>query len=142
MFKTILLCSDGSEHSLRAIHVGADMARKYDAELILLTTAETNGISGQIYTGLQLSNQIDSVLEAQEEVESRSSALLSSLDVEFRTRREQGHPIDRIVTAAKEEEADLIVIGARGLSTFSALLVGSVSAGVVQHSPCPVLIVK
>ncbi|MES2462796.1 MAG: universal stress protein [Armatimonadota bacterium] len=142
MFKTILLCSDGSEHSLRAIHVGADLARKYDAELILLTTAETSGMTGQTYTGLQLSNQIDSVLEAQGEIETRSAALLASLDVEFRTRREQGHPVDRITSVAVDEEADLIVIGARGLSTFSALLVGSVSAGVVQHAPCPVLIVK
>jgi nucleotide-binding universal stress UspA family protein len=142
MFKTILLCSDGSEHALHAIHVGADLARKYEAELILLTTAETNGISGQIYSGLQLSNQIDAVLEAQEETESRSSTLLSTLGVEYRTRREQGHPIDRIVAVAADEEADLIVMGARGLSTFSALMVGSVSAGVVQHAPCPVLIVK
>jgi nucleotide-binding universal stress UspA family protein len=142
MFKTILLCSDGSDHALRAIHAGADLARKYEAELILLTTAETNSSVGRTYTSLQLSNQIDTILEAQEEIESRSSALLTSLGVEFRTRREQGHPVDRIITVAGDEEADLIVMGARGLSTFSALLVGSVSAGVVQHAPCPVLIVK
>jgi nucleotide-binding universal stress UspA family protein len=142
MFKTILICSDGSEHSLRAIHVAADLAGRYEAELVLLTTSETSGAAGQSYTGLQLSNQIDSLLEAQTDVESRSSAVLSSLGAEFRTRREQGHPIDRIVTVARDEEADLIVLGARGLSTFSALLVGSVSAGVVQHASCPVLIVK
>jgi nucleotide-binding universal stress UspA family protein len=142
MFKTILLCSDGSEHALRAIHVGADLARKYEAELVLLTTAETSGMAGQPYSGLQLSNQIDNILEAQGETESRSSTLLSTLGVEFRTRREQGHPVDRIVSVAADEEADLIVMGARGLSTFSALMVGSVSAGVVHHAPCPVLIVK
>lgn len=142
MFKTILLCSDGSEHSLRAVHVAADLAGKYEAEIVLLTTAETSGLAGQSYAGLHLSAQIDSVLEAQGEIESRSSTLLNSLGAEFRTRREQGHPIDRIVSTARDEEADLIVIGARGLSTFSALLVGSVSAGVVQHAPCPVLIVK
>ena len=142
MFKTILICSDGSDYSLRAIHVAADLAGRYEAELVLLTTAETDGAAGQSCTGLQLSNQIDTMLEAQSEIESRSSAVLFSIGAEFRTRREQGHPVDRIVTVARDEEADLIVIGARGQSTFSALLVGSVSAGVVQHAPCPVLIVK
>lgn len=142
MFKTILICSDGSEHSLRAIHVAADLAGRYESELVLLTTTETGAAAGQSYSGLHLSNQIDSLLEAQGEIESRSSAVLESFGAEFRTRREQGHPVDRIVTVARDEEADLIVIGARGLSAFSALLIGSVSAGVVQHAPCPVLIVK
>lgn len=142
MFKTILLCSDGSENALRALQTGADIAAKYEADLVLLTTAETNSLAGQSSAGLHLSNQIDSILEAQSEIESHSAALLVSLGAEFRTRREQGHPIDRIVTAAHEEAADLIVMGARGLSVFGALRVGSVSAGVVQHSSCPVLIVK
>ena len=142
MFKTILLCSDGSDHSLRAIHVAADMAQKYEAELILLTTAETSHATNTPFSGLQLSNQIDSLLEARDEIETRSAALLTSLGAEFSTRRGQGHPVDRIVSVARDEEADLIIVGARGLSRFSALLVGSVSSGVVQHAPCPVLVVK
>ncbi|MBC8102242.1 MAG: universal stress protein [Cytophagales bacterium] len=142
MFKTILLCSDGSEHSLHAIHVAADIARKYEADLVLLTTAETDGVADQAYSGLQVSERIDSILLQQEEIESRSTALLTAIGSEFRARRERGHPVDRIVATARDEEADLIVMGARGLSSFSALLVGSVSAGVVQHAPCPVLIVK
>ncbi len=71
MFKTILICSDGSEHSLRAIHVAADLAGRYEAELVLLTTSETSGTAGQSYTGLQLSNQIDSMLEARSTQRSR-----------------------------------------------------------------------
>ena len=46
-----------------------------------------------------------------------------------------------IVAAGKQHGADLIAIGARGLSTFKSLVLGSVSHGVAQHAHVPVLIV-
>ena len=46
-----------------------------------------------------------------------------------------------IVAAGKQHGADLIAIGARGLSTFKSLVLGSVSHGVAQHARVPVLIV-
>jgi len=47
-----------------------------------------------------------------------------------------------ITSAAKSAEADLIVVGARGLGGFERLLLGSVSENVLRSAPCPVLIVK
>ena len=46
-----------------------------------------------------------------------------------------------IVESAKTHDAALIVMGARGLSTFQSLVLGSVSHGVVQHASSPVLVV-
>ncbi len=46
-----------------------------------------------------------------------------------------------IVEAAKDNPPALIAIGARGLSTFQSVVLGSVSHGVVQHASCPVLVV-
>lgn len=50
------------------------------------------------------------------------------------------HPSPALVQAA--EGALMVVVGARGLGGFKGMLVGSVSQHVVQHSPCPVLIVR
>lgn len=47
-----------------------------------------------------------------------------------------------IVGAAREEGADLIVMGTRGLGDFASLVVGSVTQKVLHGAPCPVLVVR
>lgn len=54
----------------------------------------------------------------------------------------EGDPVSEIVAAAKEGGYDLIVVGHRGLSLIKALVLGSVSQGVVAHAPCSVLVVR
>lgn len=53
-----------------------------------------------------------------------------------------GHPVQRIIDVARQKRIDLIVVGARGLSPGKRLLLGSVSQGVLLHSPVSVLIVR
>lgn len=54
---------------------------------------------------------------------------------------ELGHPARAIVSFAKANSADLIVMGSRGLSAINEVLLGSVSDYVLRHSPCPVTVV-
>jgi nucleotide-binding universal stress UspA family protein len=53
-----------------------------------------------------------------------------------------GDPKEEIIRIAEEWEADLIVLGARGLGKIKRLLLGSVSLAVARHARCPVLVVK
>ncbi len=54
----------------------------------------------------------------------------------------RGRPASRIVQVAEEWRADLIVVGHRGLGPFRTMLLGSVSAEVVDHALCPVLVAR
>ena len=67
-------------------------------------------------------------------------ATRSALEVEPSLLR--GRPASVIVDQARAMSADLIVVGHRGLGTWQSRLLGSVSAEVVDHAPCPVLVVR
>jgi nucleotide-binding universal stress UspA family protein len=54
----------------------------------------------------------------------------------------RGHPAKAILAEAREFEADLIVVGSRGHGAVRTALLGSVSADVVDHAPCPVLVAR
>lgn len=53
-----------------------------------------------------------------------------------------GRPVDEILRLRDEIEADLVVMGSRGLNAFKRVLLGSDAEGVVRHAPCSVLVVR
>lgn len=53
-----------------------------------------------------------------------------------------GHPVDQIVAAAKECDADLVIVGTHGHTGLKHLLLGSVAERIVRLAPCPVLTVR
>ena len=67
---------------------------------------------------------------------------LTSLPNKTRTFLLEGNPGQMIVEFVKQNNADFVVMGSRGLSGLKELFLGSVSHYVVQKAPCPVLIVK
>jgi nucleotide-binding universal stress UspA family protein len=64
---------------------------------------------------------------------------LGRLEAEYLVRK--GNPAEEVITAAKELNIDMIVLGSRGHSALATLFVGSVAQNVVNHSLCPVLVV-
>jgi nucleotide-binding universal stress UspA family protein len=60
--------------------------------------------------------------------------------IEIEPRLREGQPADVLV--AEAADAELLVVGSRGLGGFRELLLGSVSHQCAQHAPCPVLIVR
>jgi nucleotide-binding universal stress UspA family protein len=76
-------------------------------------------------------------------VESAAAELRSARsDVEIESVVRRGRPASVILEEACEMSADLIVVGHRGHGTWASLLLGSVSAEVVDHAPCPVLVAR
>jgi nucleotide-binding universal stress UspA family protein len=69
-----------------------------------------------------------------------SSVVGSSTEVTIRQLVVEDHPVQALMEAAKG--ADLLVVGSRGLGSFTGALLGSVSQHLVQHAPCPVVIIR
>jgi len=147
MFSRILVCSDGSPKALDAARAAALIASKFGSEIILLSVfdpsvlpAATMGIPGG--TLASAVNAGSFAEESHTAVERETGKVFEEAGVQYRAHRELGHPVDRIISAAHDEHADLIVMGSRGLGGFTRLLLGSVSEGVLRHAHCPVLSVR
>jgi nucleotide-binding universal stress UspA family protein len=71
-----------------------------------------------------------------------SKRIAQTEGVQADTLLQEGSVVDQIIKTAKEGKFDLIVVGARGLSKFEELLLGSVSHGVLEKAPCPVIVTR
>ena len=79
---------------------------------------------------------------AARELAERASAELRGSGLEVTPVMLPGDPRSALIDEARQEHADLIVVGSHGRSGLSKLLLGSVASHVVAHAPCSVLVVK
>jgi nucleotide-binding universal stress UspA family protein len=77
-----------------------------------------------------------------ESVLARESRALEDEGIEVTTHAREGDPAEVIIDVAQEEGADLIIVGARGLSGLQRFLLGSVSSKLSHHSPTSVMVVR
>jgi nucleotide-binding universal stress UspA family protein len=140
MFNHILLGVDGSEHALRAAKTAADLARIMKSETLRIVVAYD---SVPPYLGEP--NMQTAISARMKEADTILQAALKAVDKipgEIHTEILEGPPAEAILDVANTRECDLIVMGSRGLGRLTGLLIGSQSQKVVQHAPCPVLIVR
>ena len=138
MIEKILAAYDGSEVADKAYAFALDLAKKYGAELFVLSVARPPEPPEDVETEAILEN-------AQEHYEQRFGDMrvrAAAQGVKGQFKITVGHPAQQIVYHAEEHDADLIVMGHRGKGFFERLLLGSVSKQVVSYAHCAVLIVR
>jgi len=140
IFQKILVPLDGSEHSRRALDASIQLAKILNSKLALLAVYSVTGVAGPEPGSTLIA--LESIRDSCKRILSEAEAKVRSETVDVKTEVAEGNAADVIVKKAKEGKYNLIVMGARGLSTFKKILVGSVSEGVIKKAPCPVLIVK
>jgi nucleotide-binding universal stress UspA family protein len=124
--------SDGAKRALdRAITLSGD-----DGRITVVAAAETHARPG-ITEGVRLD---PSEIERRRKDLGEAKALLAARGVDAETLEAQGDPGNVILDSA--EDADLVVVGSRGLNPFQRLLLGSVSSKVVHRAECDVLVVR
>jgi nucleotide-binding universal stress UspA family protein len=142
----ILVAIDGSEPAGFAVDLVRSIAWPPDTEIVLAKAFETGaGIYGGPWPALAAidTDQIEVEIraEAQKTVhEAHEKLVRPGLIVDEIVL--PGRPATAIVDQARQMDADLVVVGSRGHGTIESMLLGSVSAEVVDHAPAPVLVAR
>jgi nucleotide-binding universal stress UspA family protein len=144
--RKILVAVDGSDPSFNASTYAIDLAKKNDAELILLYIVSPVPYSQFEYANIGRMKEIETIEKekAQQEVvdKVKQKATEKKVSVKTDVLIKYTPVVKEIVEYAEKKKVDMIVIGSRGMTGFKKLLLGSVASGVVKYSHCPVLVVK
>jgi len=139
--KRILLATDGSGCAETAGSVAVDLANRSGAELDVVHAfefvppREYAGVALRLRSPAEFTKQGQKVLDEQVDRIGQMGGEVAD------ARLCVGSPADQILCRAEASDADLIVVGRRGIGGVKRLLMGSVSEGVVHRARCPVLVV-
>ncbi len=139
--KRILLATDGSEDASTATRVAVDLANRSGAELDVVHAFEFIPAREFASVALRLRSPLGCVERGREILDEQVEQIEGMGGAVADARLLMGQPVGQILYAAEESDADLVVVGRRGLGSLKRLLMGSVSEGVVRHARCPVLVV-
>jgi nucleotide-binding universal stress UspA family protein len=160
VFKRILVAVDGSQSSLRAAKVGVRLAKRNEAELIVVSvvprpTYALTPISTVSGTGRRVDSFTPGSTSAMPEYygyasksaehwvdEAVSLAKAQDVPVKRRVLKGAASVVEAITNYSAAQNVDLIVLGTKGSGGFKRLLLGSVSSGVVNHAATSVLVVR
>jgi nucleotide-binding universal stress UspA family protein len=145
MFKTIVVGTDGSGTAGEAVRQAVDLARTVGAKLELVSAyepvpaqrlrEERRDAPEDLQWAITPREDVDATLEA-------AAAVARDAGVDVTVYPRQGDPADAILDVAEERDADLIVIGNKGMTGAKRFLLGSVPNKVSHHAPCSVLIIR
>jgi nucleotide-binding universal stress UspA family protein len=142
MYRRVLVATGGSPWSDTAVTYAIALAASIDADLRLLSV-----LTGSVaYTMPDVMSSSELVLESIErqghELLAQAAARAASVGVPYVTSLKWGNVPEVILHTAAEENCDVIVLGARQVTGFKRLMVGSTSNAVAAKSQQPVLVVK
>jgi nucleotide-binding universal stress UspA family protein len=139
MFGTVLLAVDGSKHAEKAVDLAGKLIREHD-EVVVLHVTEVLPARFQTTSGAEYAADQEAV-----ELATRHAKEFESAGVRARTEFRHiryGHVARVIVETAQEVDAGVIVMGSRGRSDLTAVLLGSVAHKVLHLADRPVLIAR
>ncbi|MDA1275049.1 MAG: universal stress protein [Verrucomicrobia bacterium] len=137
--KRILVPTDFSDCSKKALAYAIPLAREYEAAITLLHVVPINYSAGEYGGG----TFIDTEMRANglRELDRLAAAEIRE-NVTFQNEVRVGSPTTEIIDLAKSLPADIIVLSTHGHTGLKHALLGSVAEHVVRRAPCPVLVVR
>src|SRR5215471_8992920 len=145
MYKHILIPTDGSELSAKAIKEGVALAKAVNAEVTAITVSETFhtfSVNPLIVTETPEQYQKDSDARAERYLSVADNAAEATGVPYEGIHVIHDHPYEAIIAAAKERGCDLIVMASHGRKGMSAVVLGSETVKVLTHSNIPTLVCR
>jgi nucleotide-binding universal stress UspA family protein len=142
--RKILLAFDGSDSSKRALQYVIDFARDHAAtlEVHLINVQHEPLLYGEYVTSSFIEQLQQSLLAEASEVLLWPAGQLQEAGISHKTHTVLGNVAEQVSDAAKRLACDTVVMGTRGLGSFTGMLLGSVATRVIHESSVPVLLVK
>ncbi len=138
--KRILVAVDGSEASLKAARMAADIALRFGARMTLAYVIPRLLLPPDVY-GLTLAEVEREQRTHADKLVAEALARLGEPGVQVETAVLSGSPAETLAEAAAAPDVDLVALGSRGRGAVARVLLGSVSDRLVHISPKPVLVV-
>ena len=145
MFRSIVVGTDGSETAGKAVEAAVQLAKMCDAALHVVSAYEPVPKGRLREESRQAPEDTQWMINPREDVDATLSDAADKVreaGVEVDTFAREGDPADAILDVAEERDADLIVVGNKGMTGAKRFLLGSVPNKVSHHAPCSVLIIR
>jgi nucleotide-binding universal stress UspA family protein len=140
MSKKIIVPIDDSIHSHHALQFAVKIAKEMDGEIVIVNI-QPNLFTPNIQRFISKGEIHQYLQQMAEEILEKASEVIRGEDVQVEKIVRIGIPKVEITKLAKELDAFQIVMGSRGMGPVKSAVLGSVSIGVLQLTPCPVTIV-
>lgn len=143
MYKRILIATDGSDKSNLAAQAGIELAKALGAEVIALNVVNEVVIASAVrQLGSDRKEVEDKLMAGGQKAVDAIKKQASAAGVKVDPLVRMGSPANMVIDVARNEGADLIVMGSHGESGASKLLIGSVVQKVLYWATIPVLVVR
>lgn len=141
LYRNIVIATDGSENSRKAISYGIEIAKISGATVYAVHVVDTLSVVSDIWTaGKDLIH--DMMIRDGKKILSETRKIIEDSGVEVKDVLLNGHPGEEIIRFAEDNNIDLIVMGTLGATGLEKFLMGSVAEKVLRHSKVPVMVVR
>ena len=145
MFGSIVVGTDGSPTASEAVRQAAQLAQQLGAKVHLVSAYEPVPEGRLREERQQVPGDLQWMVNPREDVETtlaEGAKGIAGDGVDVETMAREGDPADAILDVAEEKNADLIVVGNKGMTGAKRFLLGSVPNKISHHAPCSVMIIR
>jgi nucleotide-binding universal stress UspA family protein len=140
MVHRVVVGTDGSKTAAKAVAEAGDLAKAEGAS-VHVVTAFRAPFELEVVTGGATQEHVD-MRRTAETVAARAADQLRAQGIVVDFEAREGDPAEVLIAVATEDEADLIVVGNKGMTGIGRFLLGSVPNKITHHAPCSVMVVR